>query len=118
MVYVLWLNEGFATYLTHVYNQHFYGDEFVKNALNKDRERVINYSKKKLAPIIDTTVTDYIQLLNANSYQKASWFLHMLRNKVGDSIFFAGLQKYYHDFQNSTALTKDFLNAIIFFLPV
>ncbi len=104
----VWLSEGFATYLTHVYNQHFYGEAFVENALIKDRERVIKYSKRKLAPIIDTTVTQYIQLLNANSYQKASWFLHMLRNELGDEIFFRGLRKYYAAFQNSTALTEDF----------
>lgn len=104
----VWLSEGFATYLTHVYNQHFYGEAFVNNALIKDRERVINYSNRKLAPIIDTTVTEYIELLNANSYQKASWFLHMLRNDLGDKLFFEGLRNYYAEFQNSTALTEDF----------
>lgn len=108
----IWLSEGFATYLTHVYNQNFYGEEHFRNGLKKDRERVIKYAHKNLAPIIDTTVTDYIRLLNANSYQKASWFLHMLRQNLGDSIFFKGLQKYYADFQNSTALTKDFKNVM------
>jgi aminopeptidase N len=108
----IWLSEGFATYLTHVYNQNFLGEEHFRTGLENDRKRVINYASRKLAPIIDTTVTEYIRLLNTNSYQKASWFLHMLRGKVGDSIFFSGLQKYYHDFQNSTALTKDFLNVM------
>ncbi len=104
----IWLSEGFATYLTYVYNQNFLGEKHFRNGLINDRKRVINYATRNFAPIIDTTITEYIGLLNANSYQKASWFLHMLRDKVGDSIFFAGLQKYYHDFQNSTALTKDF----------
>ncbi|MCK5730415.1 MAG: M1 family metallopeptidase [Draconibacterium sp.] len=108
----IWLSEGFATYLTHVYNQHFHGEEHFRNGLKKDRERVIKYANVNLAPIIDTTIADYNLLLSANSYQKASWFLHMLRNKTGDSIFFAGLQKYYHDYQNSTALTKDFKNSM------
>ncbi|MDX8339698.1 M1 family metallopeptidase [Draconibacterium sp. IB214405] len=104
----VWLSEGFATYLTNVYMQHFYGDEVFKERLKGDRERVIAYSKRNLAPIIDTTVTEYIRLLNPNSYQKANWFLHMLRIKLGDKTFFEGLQKYYHEYQNSTALTKDF----------
>ncbi len=108
----IWLSEGFATYLTHVYNQNFHGEEHFRNGLKRDRQRVIAYSKRKFAPIIDTTITNYNRLLNTNSYQKASWFLHMLRNKTGDSIFFAGLQKYYHDYQNSTALTKDFKNVM------
>ncbi len=108
----VWLSEGFATYLTHVYNQHFYGEEKFQADLQRDRERIIRYSKQKLTPVIDTTVTDYIKLLNTNSYQKASWFLHMLRNKVGDENFFKGLRKYYTDFQNSTALTQDFQNVM------
>ena len=108
----IWLSEGFATYLTHVYNQNFQGEEHFRNGLKRDRQRVIAYSKRNFAPIIDTTITNYNRLLSANSYQKASWFLHMLRNDLGDSIFFKGLQKYYSDFQNSTALTKDFKNVM------
>ncbi len=108
----IWLSEGFATYLTHVYNQHFHGEEHFKNGLKRDRQRVITYSKRRLAPIIDTTITNYNKLLSTNSYQKASWFLHMLRDNLGDSIFFKGLQKYYSDFQNSTALTEDLKNVM------
>lgn len=108
----LWLSEGFATYLTHVYTQHFYGEEQFTNGLIKDRERVIKYANTNLKPIIDTTVTEYIQLLNANSYQKASWFLHLLREDLGDSIFFKGIKKYYKDYRNSTALTNDFRNVM------
>ncbi|KJF42235.1 M1 family metallopeptidase [Draconibacterium sediminis] len=108
----VWLSEGFATYLTHLYVQHFYGDEQFKDGLKYDRERVIAFSKQKYVPVIDTTVQEYIRLLNANSYEKAAWFLHMLRNKLGDDTFFAGLQKYYNDFRNKTALTKDFQSVM------
>lgn len=108
----LWLSEGFATYLTHIYKQHYYGEEKFKDGLNSDRERVIRYAKRNLAPIIDTTVNEYIRLLNTNSYQKASWVLHMLRHKLGDENFFKGLQKYYADYKNSTALTDDFKNVM------
>lgn len=108
----VWLSEGFATYLTHVYKQHFYGNEVFYEGLKKDRKRVIRYSQQNLSPIIDTTVTEYVKLLNANSYQKASWFLHMLRMDLGDEIFFKGLQKYYADYRNSTAITNDFQNVM------
>lgn len=104
----VWLSEGFATYLAHVYNQHFYGEETFRDGLRVDRERVIRFFQRYPAPIIDTLQTDYSRLLNANSYQKASWFLHMLRYKLGDDVFFAALRKYYADYQNSTALTSDF----------
>lgn len=108
----IWLSEGFATYLTHVYNQHFYGEDTFRHGLKIDRERVIRYAKQNLSPIIDTTITQYIELLNVNSYQKASWVLHMLRVKLGEDVFFKGMRKYYTDYQNSTALTKDFQEVI------
>ena len=108
--YDIWLSEGFATYLTHLYTHHFAGNTWFKSGLVNDRERVIKYARKKWSPIIDTTTTDYNQLLNTNTYQKASWFLHMLNEKTGDSVFINILRKYYHEFRDSTAVTSDFLH--------
>jgi aminopeptidase N len=36
----------------------------------------------------------------------------MLREDLGDELFFKGLQKYYTDFRNSTALSKDFQSVM------
>lgn len=108
----IWLSEGFATYLTHVYNQNFKGEDFLKTSLNNDRMRVIKYAEKNFAPIIDTTITDYNKLLSTNTYQKASWFLHMLRGEIGDSLFFLGLKEYYKIYKDSTALTSDFKHVM------
>jgi len=104
----VWLSEGFATYLTHQYKRHYSGEEVFKKGLVKDREQVIRFAKRKLAPVIDTTITNYNLLLNTNTYQKAGWFLHMLHENMGDSIFFKSLQEYYRIFKDSTALTIDF----------
>jgi aminopeptidase N len=108
----VWLSEGFATYLTHLYNRNSFGKEVFRQGLIKDREQVIRFAKRKLAPVIDTTVVNYIQLLNTNTYQKASWFLHMLRENIGDSLFYKSLQEYYLIFKDSTALTSDFQNVV------
>jgi aminopeptidase N len=48
-----------------------------------------------------------MQLLNANSYQKGAWILHMLRREVGDEIFFSGLKSYYKLYRDSNATTED-----------
>ncbi len=108
----IWLSEGFATYLTHVYNQHFYGEQVFRQGLYDDRERVIRFSQRYMAPIIDSLVTDYSKLINTNSYQKASWFLHMLRHQLGDDAFFEGLRTYYTLYRDSTALTADFRHCM------
>lgn len=108
----IWLSEGFATYLAHVYMRNVNGNEVFRKALESDRKQVILYAKHHFAPIIDTTVTDYNKLLNTNSYQKASWFLHMLNEEIGDSLFFNSLRLYYSTFRDSTALTNDFQKVV------
>ncbi|NQU87576.1 MAG: hypothetical protein HQ541_17620 [Mariniphaga sp.] len=108
----LWLSEGFATYLTNLYKEYRYGKDSFIQQMKVDRENVIEYTKKNNAPIIDTTITNYIKLLNTNSYQKASWILHMLRAKVGDRKFWKGLTHYYETFKDSTAMTSDFQKSM------
>ena len=49
-----------------------------------------------------------MDLLNANSYQKGGWVLHMLRRQVGDEVFRNIISAYYHQYQGSNAETKDF----------
>jgi len=55
---------------------------------------------------------DPIKLLNANSYPKGAWVLHMLRGAIGDSAFFRGLRTYYRTYRDSTATSEDFQRVI------
>ncbi len=108
----LWLSEGFATYLTLVYLKEIAGDSLYRQRLIASRKAVNRYEGKKSAPVIDTTVTNYNELLNANTYQKGAWFLHMLNHELGDSLFFESLRLYYLIYRDSTALTKDFQHVV------
>ena len=63
-------------------------------------------------PVIDTLETTLTALLNANSYQKGGWTLHMLRRLVGDSAFFRGVRGYYAAHRHGTAVTDDFRRAV------
>ena len=104
----LWLSEGFATYMTHLYHEHKYGRDSLNKRMAEDRQTVIKFSKKKNTPVVDTTFGDnMMQLLNANSYQKGGWVLHMLRRKLGDSIFWKGIREYYAAYAGKNASTED-----------
>jgi aminopeptidase N len=48
-----------------------------------------------------------MELLNANSYQKGGWVLHMLRRQLGDSLFWKGIQTYYSRYSGKNAVTSD-----------
>jgi aminopeptidase N len=104
----LWLSEGFATYMTNVYLEHKYGADTLKKRLIADRKRVFAFEKRRFTPVVDTTANGkYMQLLNDNSYQKGGWILHMLRRKLGDSLFWKGIRNYYAKYNGANANTDD-----------
>jgi aminopeptidase N len=110
--YHIWLSEGFATYLTSLYFESKEGRARLESDMRSARVRILNYNERTEKPVIDTTVTNLMKLLNVNSYQKGAWVLHMLRHELDDSVFIKGLRLYYNRFRNSNALTKDFRNIM------
>ena len=63
-------------------------------------------------PLHDTETEDLMALLNANSYQKGAWVLHMLRAELGDKHFFEGVKGYYEKHKNETANSEDLRIAL------
>jgi aminopeptidase N len=53
-----------------------------------------------------------MDLLNANSYQKGAWVLHMLRTEIGDSLFQQSIRTYYQKYRLSNADSKDFQQVV------
>lgn len=107
----VWLSEGFATYMTNLYMESQYGRDTLVAMLKKQREETISFSKKNQRPIVDSSTTNLMQLLNANSYQKGGWILHMLRVQLGDSTFWKGIRTYYARFAGKNATTEDLQKA-------
>ena len=104
----LWLSEGFATYMTDLYLESKYGTDSLKNLLRKQRREVLGYSENHKTPVVDTSKSKHLMaLLNDNSYQKGAWVLHMLRRKLGDSLFWTGIRTYYKTYAGSNANTTD-----------
>lgn len=105
----VWLSEGFATYFTHLYFEQTHGRDVFVERLQSDRNTVISYARQNPnRPIVDTRITDYNKVLSTNTYQKASWVLHMLRQKVGDRAFWEGIRTYYQQYKFGNAYTDDF----------
>lgn len=104
----LWLSEGFATYMTDLYLENKYGTDSLQKLLKTQRREVIAYSKNHKTPVVDTSESLHLMnLLNDNSYQKGAWVLHMLRRKLGDSLFWKSIRSYYKTYSGSNASTDD-----------
>ena len=104
----IWLSEGFATYLTAVYQEKTYGREELDKTMKSARDSVVNFYLRRPRPVVDTTVTNLMRLLNHNSYQKGAWVLHMLRRELGDDMFWKGMSSFYEKYMNKNVLTIDF----------
>lgn len=104
----IWLSEGFATEMTHLYLESKYGRDTLVKSLQADRRSILSFTKKKKVPVVDTSAgKDIMQLLNTNSYQKGGWILHMLRTNLGDSVFWKSIRQYYAMYRGKNASTED-----------
>lgn len=105
----LWLSEGFATYFSDLYLEFKYGRDSLNHLLEEQREQVIQFYRLRKTPVVDSVTTNYLDLLNPNSYQKGGWILHMLRRQLGDATFWKGIRAYYAQYKLSNASTQDFM---------
>lgn len=105
----LWLSEGFATYFSNLYLESKYGRDSLNHLLEEQREQVIQFYRLRKTPVVDSVTTNYLDLLNPNSYQKGGWILHMLRRKLGDVAFWKGIRAYYEQYKFRNASTQDLL---------
>lgn len=105
----IWLSEGFATFFQHVFVNSKFGEDSLMNVLRQDRKRILAfYRRNPGSPVVDTTITNLMALLNINSYQKGAYVLRMLRYVLGEDNFWKGIQEYYKVYRNKNVLTKDF----------
>ncbi len=103
----IWLSEGFATYMTVLYMESAHGRDTAVKMLKDDRDEAIEYFKKSQKPIVDSSATDPMKLINVNSYKKAGFVLHMLRTQLGDSTFWRAVRTYYAQYAGKNANTED-----------
>jgi aminopeptidase N len=105
----VWLSEGFATYFTHLCEEHYLGRETMVAGLKRDIATVLNAEKSSPdTPVVHRNLSDMSKVLNRFVYQKGGWVLHMLRGRIGTEAFWSGIREYYRRYQNSSATTDDF----------
>jgi len=91
----IWLNEGFATYLTGLSHESIDGESSFKS-WRENKNWSITSSNGGSVYCSDTTSVN--RIFNGRlSYDKGSMVLHMLRYKLGDTDFFEGITNYLDD---------------------
>jgi aminopeptidase N len=107
----IWLNEGFATYMETVWIEAHYGkDQADYQRWESSRQWFANtslYSK----PIVRRDFDDSSEF-DGNAYGKGGLVLYMLRHKLGDEPFYAGLKHYLEVNRGKNVVTSDLVKAI------
>jgi aminopeptidase N len=108
----VWLNEGFATYLTGLCYERdldtIYWEPFKRLTINR-------VMREPGGSVFCYDTTDFRRIFNARlSYSKGAIVLHMLRWEMGDEAFFRGVNNYLYDpaLANGYARTPDLLRHL------
>ncbi|MDO6621475.1 M1 family aminopeptidase [Oceanihabitans sp. 1_MG-2023] len=93
----IWLNEGFATYLSGLVIEDFDGNEDF-TSWKQAKVNSITSQTDGAVYLSDADTTSVSRIFSSRlSYNKGSMVLHMLRKKVGDVPFYQGMQDYLSD---------------------
>ncbi|GAA4773801.1 M1 family aminopeptidase [Stakelama sediminis] len=109
----LWLNEGFATFMTAAWKEHRYGKAAYEAELDVARSRL---AKARAAgfdkPLSWGGAYPSIGIRRAVQYSKGALFLDHLRQLMGDNAFWRGIRHYTRDHAGGTVTSADFQNAM------
>ncbi|MEM6685570.1 MAG: M1 family metallopeptidase [Bacteroidota bacterium] len=93
----IWLNEGFATYLTGMVEHHFDGEEDFTN-WKRGKVADITTSRAGSVYVYDEKLDNVGRIFSSRlTYNKGAMVIHMLRQKLGDELFFKGIRNYLND---------------------
>ena len=108
-----WLSEGFATFFTLLFIENEYGQAEYNKGIVKAKKSVMDMTVKMPDfSIVAPRTAEKEAVTTGLTYQKGAWFLHMLRDKIGEQNFKKGIQAYYKKFYNANATTDDFRNEM------
>ena len=109
----LWLNESFATYFDALFTeQDMGGDEFAYKLYNNAQSYFAEDKDEYRRPIVTNLFRRSNDLVDRHTYQKGSIILHMLRNFLGDILWWKVIKHYVQKNQNRAVETLDFIEAI------
>jgi hypothetical protein len=105
-----WMDEGWAAYIDFMTTSNLYSIERIKNS------RVTAY-KKAIGTDIDLPIIAISKYLKSpvyryNAYIKAAYFYNMLKEYLGDKLFFKSLHEYMNRWNGKHPIPNDFFNSM------
>jgi aminopeptidase N len=103
-----WLNEGFATYLEHLWMEHARGRDVFKYLMREGLHLYLAEDRHYRRPVVYRGYhEDGFELFDRHLYYKGAWVLHMLRHQLGEAAFRRGLHAYLERHRGREVITAD-----------
>jgi len=102
-----WLHEGFATYYSYLAEKELFGTDHYYWKLF-DSAKAINETQnnEKGQSLLNSKAS------SLTFYEKGAWALHMLREKVGDTVFKKGMAAYLNKYKFKNVEVDNFLEEM------
>jgi aminopeptidase N len=108
-----WLNEGFATYLEHVWRERLLGQDEYYFGLKADLDAyLVEANGRYRRAIVCQEYDAPLDLFDRHLYEKGGLVLHALRREVGDELFWRGIRAYLNRHARGVVETRDLQRAL------
>jgi len=107
-----WLNEGLVQFLVAAYKQQRFGETAYKKELKLAIARVDRaVAKGKIAPVAFRHQIEEKHINRTMAYSKGTLIFYMLRNKLGEKVFWRALKQYSINNRQRSVTTDDLRSA-------
>jgi aminopeptidase N len=107
----LWLNEGFATFMESVFLENEYGRDAYLAEMRQNAESYFIEETFVKHPLVNPRAKPDILLFDSTTYKKGGFVVHMLRETVGDEIFWKAINAYLNAHRFESVETADLQRA-------
>jgi aminopeptidase N len=108
-----WLNEGFATYMEHVWDEaHLGRDEYELGLMRDLAAYLAESSSRYVRPVVHRSYEAPIELFDRHLYEKGSLVLHVLRETVGTEVFWRAVGSYLRRHAHGSVETRDLVREL------
>lgn len=108
-----WIKEGMASYAEVLWFEEEYGADFAAYyRLGELRSYLSEDSDRYRRPIVTHVYRDAIELYDRHLYEKGACVYHMIRQELGEELFWKAIQTFVQTYAHQTVETVDLLRAI------
>ncbi|MFB3131046.1 MAG: M1 family aminopeptidase, partial [Rhodothermales bacterium] len=108
----VWLNEGVASYLSALFEEHHAGADAFALRMMDYADHYQAEARQYRRPLVWNRWDDPAQMFDAHSNGKGAWVLHMLRRRLGDTLFWKVLEQHLSTYAYKPVETVDFRRVV------